>query len=671
MTAADHTATPARPPDAPDPNRWRALVVCLVAGFMTLLDVSIVNVALPSMQKGLGASSAELSWVVSGYALTFGLVLVSSGRLGDDRGRKKMFLVALALFTLTSAVAGLSVDPTMLVVARLLQGAAGGMMNPQIIGVIQQLFAGRERGRAFGLFGAAIGISTAVGPLTGGLLLQWGGDLEGWRYVFYVNVPIGVIAFLLGVRLLPRDSSVAKGDRRPLDLVGAVLLGAAVVALMLPLVLSEQDPSGAPWWLIGVAVLLLLLFVAWERRARRAHGHPLVNFRLLRTRSYALGTTLGLVYFAGFTSIFFVLTLFLQQGRAFTPLEAGLALTPFALGSAVSSALGGRWVSRFGKPQVVLGLLAVAVGLVATDVVLRLDPGSVGWAIAGPLLLAGIGSGFVIAPNQTLALEEVPAREGGTAAGVLQTGQRVGSAIGISAVGAVFFGSLTSSRGDWSSSISSGLVVTVALVLLALLVGVADLVADRIVRRRRARPAPEVTGPAEDSAADDGEAPGDGEAPDDGEAPGDGQAPDDGEAARAGRGEAARAGRAAAAVSPGPSPQDAAIGDGSRTNGHHGDGDHRAVPAVTGRVVRAEDGDVVPGAVLTLVDESGHQAARTDAAADGTFRLAAGAPGSYQLVARAPGRRPEVGRVTLRARPSVCDVVLEANATEHLLPAVD
>jgi EmrB/QacA subfamily drug resistance transporter len=616
VTARDQTQSMSRPPDAPDPNRWRALVVCLVAGFMTLLDVSIVNVALPSMQRGLGASSAELSWVVSGYALTFGLVLVASGRLGDDRGRRKMFLIALALFTLTSAVAGLSVNPAMLVIARLLQGAAAGMMNPQIIGVIQQLFSGRERGRAFGLYGAAIGISTAVGPLTGGLLLQWGGDLEGWRWVFYVNVPIGVIALLLGLRLLPRDTAVPKSERRPLDLVGAVLLGAAVVALMLPLVLSEGNPSGAPWWLVGVAVLLVLLFVAWERRARRVHGHPLVNFRLLRTRSYALGTTLGLLYFAGFTSIFFVLTLFLQQGRGFTPLDAGLALTPFALGSAASSAIGGRLISRFGKPLIVLGLLGVVVGLLAIDVVLRSDPAHVGWAIAVPLLVAGIGGGFVVAPNQTLALEQIPPSEGGTAAGVLQTGQRVGSAIGISAVGAVFFGSLASSRGDWASSIGSGLVVTVGLVVLALVVGVADLVSERITRRRSARD-PHVAGPVD-------------------------------------------------ALPPAQSPP----GDASEGRGPD-DGARGPVPEVAGRVVRAEDGEAVPDAVLTLVDEAGHQAARTDGAADGSYRLEVAAPGTYQLVTRAPGRRPEAGRISLDRRRSACDVVLRSRDAEALLPAVD
>jgi hypothetical protein len=376
---------------------------------------------------------------------------------------------------------------------------------------------------------------------------------------------------------------------------------------MLPLVLSEQDFAGAPWWLVGVAVLLGLLFVAWERRAKRTHGHPLVNFGLLRTRSYAMGTALGLLYFAGFTSIFFVLTLFLQQGRQFTPLEAGLALTPFAVGSAVSSAVGGRLISRLGKPLIVGGLVTVVIGLVATDIVLRLDPASVGWAIALPLLVAGIGGGLVIAPNQTLALEEVPAREGGTAAGVLQTGQRIGSAIGISAVGAVFFSTLASSRGDWPSSISSGLVITVGLVVLALLVGIADLVLGRASRRR-----------TPDSEPDGGST----------EAP------------------AAQENEETREASP----------DGG--------------PAVVGRVVRSEDGRPVPGAVLTLVDEAGHQAARADGDADGSFRLVPRHSGSYQLVVRARGRAPDVGRVAVNGRESAYDVVLGPAAEDHVVRAV-
>ncbi|MFP5022026.1 MFS transporter [Pseudonocardia phyllosphaerae] len=472
--------------EAPDPRRWRALSVCLVAGFMTLLDVSIVNVALPSMQAGLGASSAELSWVVSGYALTFGLVLVAAGRLGDDRGRRRMFLAGLALFTLTSAGAGLATAAWVLVAVRLLQGAAAGLLSPQVVGFIQDLFDGRERGTAFGLFGASIGVSTAVGPLLGGLLLAWAGLAEGWRWVFYVNVPIGVAALVYAMRVLPADAA-SPGRRRPLDLVGALLLGVAVVALMLPLVLAERDPAAAPWWLLVVAAVVLAGFVAWERRAKRVHGLPLVDLALLRIRSYAVGAALGTTYFAGFTSIFFVLTLFFQNGLRYTPLEAGLVLTPFAVGSAVSSALSGRLVSRFGTAMIVVGLGVVLVGLAVTDVVLRVTAGApgTGWAVAGPLLLAGAGGGLVIAPNQTLALSEIPRSSGGTAAGVLQTGQRIGTAIGLSLVGAVFFGELSGS-GDWVSAISDGLVVTVALVAVAFLLGLTDLV--------RSRRAPQVAG---------------------------------------------------------------------------------------------------------------------------------------------------------------------------------
>ncbi|SFN01007.1 drug resistance transporter, EmrB/QacA subfamily [Pseudonocardia ammonioxydans] len=472
----------------PDPRRWRALSVCLIAGFMSLLDVSIVNVALPSMQSGLDASAAQVSWVVSGYALTFGLVLVAAGRLGDDRGRRRMFLLGLGLFVLTSAAAGLAPTAEVLVVVRLLQGVAAGLLSPQVVGFIQDLFQGPERGTAFGLFGAVVGISTAIGPLLGGLLLAWAGDAGGWRWVFFVNIPIGVPALVCAARLLPPDG-VRTAGRRPLDLVGTLLLGTGVVGLMLPLVLAERDPAAAPWWLLAVSVAALAGFVAWERRAKRTHGHPLIDFTLLRTRSYAVGATLGMTYFAGFTSIFFVLTLYLQNGLGYTPLQTGLVLTPFAIGSAVTSALGGRLVSRFGQPMVVTGLAVVLAGLVATDAVLGVTAGSpmTGLAIAGPLLLAGAGGGLVIAPNQTIALSEIPPSSGGTAGGVLQTGQRIGTAIGLSAVGAVFFGRLTAT-GDWASAITHGLVITVGLVGLALVLGIVDLVA---ARRRPRMPAGE------------------------------------------------------------------------------------------------------------------------------------------------------------------------------------
>ena len=467
---------------------WQALAVCLVGSFMSLLDVSIVNVALPSIREGLHTSQSALQWVLSGYSLTFGLLLVPAGRLGDARSRRAVFIGGLAVFALASAAAGLAQNEGMLVAARLVQGAAGGTMIPQVTGFIQEMFQGAERGRAFGLLGAVVGVSTAVGPLLGGLLIQVFGAQEGWRWVFYVNVPIGAVAILLARRLLPasdheaadrgRTNRARGGGVHRFDPVGVLLLGSGVVLLLLPLI-QEQDWKGAlKWLLVPVAVTLLAAFVWWERRfARSGAGEPLVDLSLFRVRSYAFGAALGLFYFAGFTSIFFTLTLFLQNGEHYSALAAGLAVTPFAVGSGVAAAIGGRFVTRAGRPLVVGGLLLVVVGLVGTALVVTEVPGhGVGWATAGPLLLSGLGSGLVITPNQTLTLSEVPVARAGSAGGVVQTAQRIGAAIGVAAVGSVFFARLAAQPQDWSTAFRAGLLVTIGFVVPALAVGVADVV---------------------------------------------------------------------------------------------------------------------------------------------------------------------------------------------------
>ncbi|MFG3256137.1 MFS transporter [Streptomyces sp. NPDC048172] len=472
----------------PDPKRWKALTVCLVVGFMALLDVSIVNVALPSIEKGLGASESALSWVVSGYALTFGLVLVPSGRLGDAYGRRTAFLAGLVLFTLASAACGLATTPGWLVAARLVQGAAGGLLNPQISGMIQQLFRGHERGKAFGLLGTVIGISTAVGPLTGGLLIQAFGADEGWRWVFFVNLPIGVLAFLLALRLVPASCAARDtAHRQSLDPVGVLLLGAGVLAVMLPLVEEREWEGAGKWLLIPAGAVLVVLFLVWERAYVRRGRAPLVDLALFQNRAYSLGALLGLLYFAGFTTIFFIYTLFLQNGMGYSALQAGLALTPFAVGSAASAAVGGRYVTRVGRPVIAAGLVLVTVGLAATFLVVRAVSGpGVGWALLAPLLVAGIGSGLVIAPNQTLALQDVPVAQGGTAGGVLQTGQRVGSAAGIAAVSAVFFASVARSH-DWSVALDHGLLTALGFVVAALLVALVDVAYERRTRGRGGR----------------------------------------------------------------------------------------------------------------------------------------------------------------------------------------
>jgi EmrB/QacA subfamily drug resistance transporter len=468
-----------------------------VAAFMTLLDVSIVNVALPSIREGLQASQTQLQWIVSGYALAFGLVLVPAGRLGDLRGRRTVFVTSLALFTVASAGCGLAGSASWLIVARLVQGVAGGMLNPQVSGFVQELFRGPERGRAFGLQGSAIGLSTAVGPLAGGGLIGLFGVEHGWRSVFFVNVPIGLVAIVLAIRLLP--ASTGSGRQESLDPVGIVLLGAGTGLLLLPLVEERTGGAALMWRLLPASALVLIGFVLWERGyARRGH-EPMIDLSLFRRASYTVGSAVALAYFAGFTAVFFILALYLQSGLGYTALESGLAVTPFAVGSGLAAFAGGRLVSRLGRPLVAAGLAVVAVALAVTALVISRTPqSSVGWASAAPLLVAGLGSGVVISPNITLALSQVPVADAGTAGGMLQTFQRIGSAIGIAGVGAVFFSHVGGRHTDWTSAVVTSLVLCSAITLLALALALADLVLGRRAHHAKhleTRPTPPPPGP--------------------------------------------------------------------------------------------------------------------------------------------------------------------------------
>jgi EmrB/QacA subfamily drug resistance transporter len=484
----------------PDPRRWRALWVTLTAGFMGLLDVSIVAVALPSIERSLGASTSGVQWVVSGYSLAFGLALVPAGRLGDAWGRRRMFLISLAGFVLTSAMCGAAPSLFLLIVARLVQGFAAGMLNPQNSGLIQELFRGAERGRAFGMYGAAVGLSTAVGPIVGGVILAVFGGQDGWRWIFYVNVPIGLVALALAPRLLPGRRPDQAADptpvRRRLDPVGTALLGAGVLALMLPLL--EYNHIRELWWLVVLGAALLVGLARWESRvARIGHRAPLLDPRLLTsTPGYASGAGLGLVFFVGFSGIFIVLALYYQLGLGYSPLDSGLAVTAFAVGSAIAALAAGGVVVRWGRRLTVIGLCLVVVGLVVTAVVLRSHTGTTAALLAaGPLLLAGIGSGMVISPNITLTLGEVPVGMAGAAGGALQTGQRVGSAVGTALLPGVYYTALGVTGHRAGSAVFAALLCAVGFVLVALVIAVVDLIrtGDR-VRVATPRPAPEALG---------------------------------------------------------------------------------------------------------------------------------------------------------------------------------
>jgi MFS family permease len=359
------------------------------------------------------------------------------------------------------------------------------VVNPQVSGLIQQLFRPAERARPFGLLGATIGISTAVGPLLGGVLIHAFGAETGWRWIFFINIPIGAAAIVLGWKWIPA-SRPAEHGKESLDPVGVVLLGLGVLLVLLPLVQEREWQGPAKWLLLLAGLAVLAGFLAWERRYA-TRGTPLIELNLFRVRSYGLGALIGLLYFAGFTTIFFIYTLYLQSGLRYSALAAGVAITPFALGSAAAAALGGRVVNRYGRPLVALGLALVAAGLAGTVVALELVPGpDGGWAAAVPLLVAGVGSGLVISPNQTLTLAEVPVERAGSAGAVLQTGQRIGTAIGIAVVGAVFFNRLAATGNDWSSALRTALLVTIGLVLVALTAALADVSAARRAVRPQA-----------------------------------------------------------------------------------------------------------------------------------------------------------------------------------------
>ncbi|HEY5473068.1 MAG TPA: MFS transporter, partial [Candidatus Limnocylindrales bacterium] len=333
--------------------------------FMSLLDATIVNVALPTIRTSLDASEATLSWIISGYALTFGLALIPAGRLGDRYGHKWVFFTGLALFTTASLACGLAQDGTQLIVARVVQGLAAGIYVPAVTAYIQLLFTGRARGRAFAIMGAVIGVSSALGPLIGGLLIQAFGNTNGWRLVFVVNLPIGIVAMIAAALLLPAGSE-SSGKSEGVDVLGLLLLSGGLVAILVPLI--EGQDQGWPLWtslsLIG-GVALITLFGTWEVAVAKRGRSPLVPPHLFSHPAFTGGVILALVYFAAFVSIFFTISILWQAGLGHTALESGIVSIPFALGSIVGASQSGKLAASIGRTVLVIGAGMVAVGLSA------------------------------------------------------------------------------------------------------------------------------------------------------------------------------------------------------------------------------------------------------------------------------------------------------------------
>ena len=462
---------------AADRSRWIALLVCCSALFMTLLDVSVTNVALPSIADATGAGSSELQWVVGGYTLAFGLVPVLAGRLGDDHGRRRMFQVGVGAFAITSALAGIAPTAGVLIVMRVLQGIAGGLINPQVSGLVQQMFRGDERGRAFGALGTTVGLGTALGPLVGGALIALGGPELGWRLVFFVNVPVGIVVITLARRFLPQ---AGPSTRHRLDVIGSLLLGTATFCVLFTAVELHS---------VGPGLLLLLLpagavsylFFRRERRLTTERKDPLVDLRLFRRPSYTAGVVLALAYFPAHAGVPLVMALYFQRGLGYSALESGLGVTAFAVGSAIAAQTAGRFVTRIGRPLVVVACVTFGAGSLAMVLVASSVPTThAALAVAGPLFVMGLGSGALITPNQALTLMDVDPVVGSTAGGVLQTAQRVGLAVGQAIIGAVFFGAVMGTGpASYAHALAAAISAALVFVALATVVGVYEVVRGR------------------------------------------------------------------------------------------------------------------------------------------------------------------------------------------------
>jgi EmrB/QacA subfamily drug resistance transporter len=422
-------------------SRWAPLPVVLAGVFMVVLDFFIVNVALPSIQTELHATSGSIEWVVAGYALTSAVLLITAGRLGDRFGRRRLFMLGLALFTLASAACGVAGTPTELVIARLVQGVAGAILMPNVLSIIGVLYNGPDRVRALSVYGTVMGFAAVSGQLIGGGLMDLNIAGLGWRSCFLINVPIGALALAFAPRLIPE--SRAQSSAR-LDTPGTILVTATLTAVVLPLVEGRQHGWPAWTWIsLGAAPVLLAAFVAQQRMTARTGGSPLLDSSLFRHRSFSAGLVTQLAFWGGQASFFVVLALYLQQGRGLRPLPAGLVFTILAAAYVAASMVAPTLTARHGRRVIGGGALVLASGhsLLLAAVADVGVGGSVATLVPG-LLLVGAGMGFVLAPLATTILQSLEPERAGAASGMLTTMQGVGNALGVAITGVIFFGAL-------------------------------------------------------------------------------------------------------------------------------------------------------------------------------------------------------------------------------------
>lgn len=418
---------------------WRAVSIVMVGLFMALLDSYIVVVAGPAIQSDLGASAGELQWTLAGYQLSYAVLLITGGRIADLFGRKRIFLLGTAVFTLSSVACALAPQPDTLIAARIVQGLGAALMVPQVFAVITLLVPEQARHAVFGVLGIVMGMATISGQLVGGLLISADVFGSGWRSVFWVNVPIGIGTILLAVRHLPESRS--PGGRK-LDLPGVAALSAALLLLAYPLIQGRE--AGWPWWtwaaFAGSAVAFGV-FVLVERAVAERGGDPLLRLSLFGQRSFALGIVLVLAVYALLSAYYLALSISMQQGLGLSALGAGLVYTPAATTFFVFSMIASRIVPKYGRRVLEVGSVILAAGYLSTAVVLLSGPRLTPLLVIPTLMLQSVGGGLLITPLLNTVLSRIAPAAVGMASGALSTAQQVGGALGVAVIGAVFFGS--------------------------------------------------------------------------------------------------------------------------------------------------------------------------------------------------------------------------------------
>jgi len=441
-------------------NRWLILAVVLAAECMDLIDSTVVNVAAPLISRDFHTSTTSLQWIVGGYPLAIAVGLITGGRLGDLAGRKRMFLIGAVGFVAASTLCGLAPGAGVLIAARLIQGAFAALMLPQGFGILREVFPADEQQKAFAIFGPVIGLSAVFGPIIGGSLIDWNLFGTGWRFVFLVNVPLGIGAIIGAFRLLPA-SRPDHGTR--LDLIGTALVSAFAILLVYPLIQGRE--AGWPWWTyasMAGGVAFLLVFAVQQRRRDRAGIAPLVTPSVFGHRGYSAGLIFAVLFFGGLGGTLLCATLFLQIGQGFTAIHAALCTVPLSIGLIIGAGLSGSILGpKFGRRTLQGGVALSAAGWLLLVFALR-GHGPIGFLDLAPgLLLAGVGLGLVVAPMFDIVLASVTERETGSASGVLNAAQQLATSIGVAVLGTIFFDAI--GGGDFHNAFSRTLLVQVGI----------------------------------------------------------------------------------------------------------------------------------------------------------------------------------------------------------------